>query len=434
MNLDSSQARAGLTHTDLERKTVALEWTEDDEESLRVLKLGGALGIFMLLAYVAYDFQVRSPTAPGSGFHWMLLGGTCLFFGLVWTKSFKRRWKFWTLVFYLYVMWMFILISKFTHDPESRFIAITLCPMATAAFVSWGTRWQLGMAAASLASYSGASYLLPIEGPYRMYRWMGLIAAVVFAQYTALFIDRYRWRLHKQVNDLEDAARFRQNQIATMAHDIRSPVAALSGYINLLDEDDLSPKERSDLLARIGSTAWNMDLVVSNVLDFYQVQENDIVAAPVELDPNLLLSEVAEDCAVQARRRNLNLRIEFARLPQCRLDPRHFDRIVRNLLAYAVGRMVSGEVVLRTAVRSRWIIIDVSDNGPSLTPVELKSLFDRPNRDGSSGTARGLGLYIARAMAEAVGGRVEARYSGGRGLTLIAELPFEAQEPKSSSP
>jgi signal transduction histidine kinase len=434
VNLDSTQARAGLTYPELERKRVAFEWTEDDEESLRVLKLGGAMGIFMLLAYVAYDFQVRTATAPGSGFHWMLLGGTCLFFGLVWTKSFKRRWKFWTLVFLIYLMGMFILISRFTLDPESRFIAIALCPMATASFVSWGTRWQLGMAAASLGSYSAASYLIPIEGPYRMYRWMGLIAAVIFAQYTAVFIDRYRWRLRKQVNDLEDAARFRQSQIATMAHDIRSPVAALSGYVNLLDEQDLNPKERADLLARIGSTAWNMDLVVSNVLDFYQVQENDIVAAPVELDPNLLLSEVAEDCGVQARRRNLNLRIEFARLPQCRLDPRHFERIVRNLLAYAVGRMVSGDVVLRTAVRSRWIVIDVSDTGPTLTPVELKALFDRPNRDGSSGTARGLGLYIARAMAEAVGGRVEARYSGGRGLTLIAELPFEAQEPKPTTP
>jgi len=88
-------------------------------------------------------------------------------------------------------------------------------------------------------------------------------------------------------------------------------------------------------------------------------------------------------------------------LPQCRLDPRHFERIERNLLAYAVGRTVSGDVVLLTAVRGSWIVIDVSDNGPSLNPAELTSLFDRPNRDGSSGTARGLGLYIARAMAEA---------------------------------
>ena len=66
-----------------------------------------------------------------------------------------------------------------------------------------------------------------------------------------------------------------------MAHDIRSPVAALSGYVNLLEDVDTSPKERTDLLGRIGSTAWNMDLVVSNVLDYYEAQDDDIVAAPV---------------------------------------------------------------------------------------------------------------------------------------------------------
>jgi len=93
---------------------------------------------------------------------------------------------------------------------------------------------------------------VPIASPFWMYRWMGLIAAVIFAQYTSIFIERYRRRLRKQVEDLEEAARFRQTQIATMAHDIRSPVAALSGYVNLLEEVDISQNERTDLLGRIG--------------------------------------------------------------------------------------------------------------------------------------------------------------------------------------
>jgi signal transduction histidine kinase len=425
-----AEARAGLRQIETVQKTTqSFVWTEDDEESLRVLKLGGALGIFMLLGYVAYDFHVRGSDAPGSGFHWMVLGGTCLFFGLVWTTAFKRYWKFWVLFFCTFLMTMFVLISAFTREPESRFIAITLAPLVTAAFVTWGTGWQFAMGASAMLIFEMATRLVPIDGPYWSYRLMGLIASVVFAQYTSIFVNRYRQRLRKQVHDLEDAARFRQSQIATMAHDIRSPVAALSGYVNLLDEDGIGPKERTDLLARIGSTAWNMDLVVSNVLDFYQVQENDVIPAPVELDPNLLLLEVSDDCAVQARRRRLKLRTDFAQLPECRLDPRHFERIVRNLLAYAISRTVSGEVVLRTAVRSRWIVIDVTDNGPSLSPDDLKNLFQRPNRNGSTTTARTLGLYIARVMAESVGGRVEARYVGGRGITLIAELPLEAEQP-----
>ncbi len=425
----------GLTLPELGRATSEFVWTEDDEESLRVLKLGGALGIFMLLAYLAYDQRIRGGNAPGSGLHLLLLGFTCLFFGLVWTRSFKRHWKFWILLYNLFLITMFILISRETHDPESRFIAIMLCPLATAAFVSWGTFWQFAMALTAVLGYAAGEYFVPIETPYGTYRWMGLVAAVIFAQYTAIFIDRYRKRLKKQVDDLEKAARFRQTQIATMAHDIRSPVAALSGYVNLLEEADITPKERADLLGRIGSTAWNMDLVVSNVLDYYETQDDDVVAAPVELDPNKVLSDVSEDCALQARRRRLNLRVEITRLPACKLDRRHFERIVRNMAAYSMARMGTGEVVLRAGVRNERIAVEVTDTGPTLSPAELDALFERPNKNGDRDSVRRLGLYIARAMAEAVGGRVEARFADGRrGLTLVAEFPLEAQPPKARTP
>jgi signal transduction histidine kinase len=425
----------GRSYSEPGRATTEFDWTADDEESLRVLKLGGAFGIFMLLSYLIYDQRVLGRYAPGTPLIWSILAATCLFFGLSWTHSFKRHWKLWILLYNLFLIAMFILISRETRDPESRFLAILLCPLATAAFVSWGTRWQLAMAAMALLGYAAAEYLVPIRTPYWMYRWMGLAAALIFAQYTSVFVERYRRRLKKQVEDLEEAARFRQTQIATMAHDIRSPVAALSGYVNLLEEVDITAKERVDLLGRIGSTAWNMDLVVSNVLDYYEAQEEAITPEPIELDLNQVLHEVAEDCALQARRRRLDLRMEITRLPPCRLDRRHFERIVRNLLAYSIGRTATGEVALRAGVRNEYIAVEVTDLGPSLSLAEREALFQRPNRNGNHGTARGLGLYIARAMAEAAGGRTEARYADGRrGLTLVAEFPIVTQPPKARTP
>ncbi len=426
---------SGLTNSEIGRATSEFRWTEDDEESLRVLKLGGAIGIFMLLAYLAYDQHALGGNAPGTGPHWLILAATCLFFGVSWTRPFKRHWKLWILLYNLVLMATFILISRETGDPESRFIAIMLCPLATAAFVSWGTGWQFAMAVSAVAGYAAAEYLVPIQSPFATYRWMGLIAAMIFAQSTSVFIERYRRRLRKQVEDLEEAARFRQTQIATMAHDIRSPVAALSGYVNLIEDVDTDPNERTDLLGRIGSTAWNMDLVVSNVLDYYEAQDNDIVAAPVELDPNQLLAEVVEDCGLQARRRRLNLRVEITRLPACKLDGRHFQRIVRNMVAYAIGRSATGDVTLRAGVRNDAIAIEVTDNGPALSQEQLDALFQRPNRNGDRSAARGLGLFIARAMAEAVGGRTGARFADGRrGLTLTVEFPLDAQAAKARTP
>lgn len=426
MNVREAETRAVTLFSASARTTQLVEWTEDDEESLRTIKLGAALGVLMLVAYLEYDLRMRGHRGIGALLHWIILGGTAVFFATLWTSAFRRHWKIWTFSICVFLMWMFTIISISTLDPESRFIAMALCPLATASFVGWGPRWQFSMAAASLASFCGAQFLVPIENPFVMYQWLGLVAALGIAQFTAIYIDRYRRRLSRQVEDLEEAARFRQNQIATMAHDIRSPVAALNGYVSLLEEDHIDPRERADVLGRIGSTAWNMDLVVGNVLDFYQVQEQDIVALPIALDANQLLADISADCSLQARRRKLNLRFELSDLPQCNLDPRHFARIVKNLVAFALFRTNSGEVLVRTSVRSRWIVIDVTDSGPSLTPAELTALFERPTGTGRTSPARGLGLYIARTMAQAAGGRIEAGYAAGRGITVTAELPIDA--------
>ena len=112
----------------------------------------------------------------------------------------------------------------------------------------------------------------------------------------------------------------------------------------------------------------------------------------------------------------------------CRLDSRHLDRIVRNLLAYSIGRMSRGEVVVRTGLYNEMIVVDISDNGSVVSMAELEGLFQAPDKDGRSGPGSGLGLYVARAMAESIGGRVQARQSPGRGLTLFAELPLDAAE------
>ena len=182
-----NNGRSGSAYPGLGCATSDFSWSEDDEESLRVLKLGGALGIFLLLAYVAYDQQVRGRNAPGTALHWLILAATCLFFGLVWTRWFKRRWKFWILLYNVLLIAAFILNSRVTGDPESRFLAIMLCPLATAAFVNWGPRWQFAMAVTALMGYVAGERLVPIAAPYESYRWMGLVAALILAQYTVIF-------------------------------------------------------------------------------------------------------------------------------------------------------------------------------------------------------------------------------------------------------
>ncbi|MGH7814013.1 MAG: sensor histidine kinase [Candidatus Binataceae bacterium] len=404
-------------------------WTPDDDESIGVLKLAGTLALLMVVAQVVYNLAEGGPDAAGAvmAIRWTLILASCGFLGLLWTDSFKRHVRFWTLSYFAFLFAAVTAASHFTRNPESRFVVIILFPIVTAGFITWGPRSQLIIGAMAVFGYLIANLLVPIPGPFDAYRWVGLLGVTLFAICTSFLIDRYRQRLAGQVRDLEAAARFRQGQISTMSHDIRSPAAALSGYANLLEEETITDRERAEVLARIGATAWRMDLVVGNVLDYYDAQERALAPIAADIDPNPLLAEVAADCAMQARRRGVGLRTEFSRLPRCRLDPRHLERIVKNLLAFAIGRMVGGEVVLHTAIHGEAILIDVADKGPALTAAEMQSLFERP-ADGRGRSAGGLGLYLARMMAETAGGHIDARL-GGRGLSLAVELPAGTTAP-----
>jgi signal transduction histidine kinase len=133
-----------------------------------------------------------------------------------------------------------------------------------------------------------------------------------------------------------------------MTHDIRNPLATLVGLVTLLEEDELSEKETTHLLARVGSTARAMDLLVKNVLDMYLLEEDNLTPHPRIVDPNTIVQEVADVYAREARLKGLRMRTELGGMPRSSIDPLHLERVVANLLSNSIQRTETGEVVLRT--------------------------------------------------------------------------------------
>jgi signal transduction histidine kinase len=408
-----------------------LEWTSSDEEAIAVLKLGGALGIVFLIIFTLFDFTRSGFNTPTAGYHALALSGTCLFLGVTWTRSFRRIWKFWTLLFCAFLMSMFVVISSLTGDPESRFIAIILCPLATSSFVNWGPRWQLALNAVCIVIFAIAQMAVPIPSHFQFYRWMGLAAALSFAQCTAIFLERYRRRIRAQIEALDEAARFRELQIATMAHDVRSPVAALSGYAQLLEEDSSAPGEQRDLLDRIGSTAWNMNLVVGNVLDLYRLEEDGRFHLDTRaFDPNGVIAEAAEDCASQARRKGRQMQCAIENLPPIAVDPHHLDSIIRNLAACALDRADSDPVRLTARPNGACVVVAVEAPHAKLKQTELDALTLAPGGKRRPEGARAIGLFLTRAVAEAAGGRVIARSGDAGGFSIAVEIPLPGAGPQ----
>ncbi|MGH7986783.1 MAG: sensor histidine kinase, partial [Candidatus Binataceae bacterium] len=326
------------------------------------------------------------------------------------------------------MMLLIVRISAITQDATTRYITIFLCPFATAAFVIWGWRWQLSLIVACFIVYVAAQLFVPIGGRFESHALLGLIAALTLSQFTAVFLDRYRRRLRAQLMQLADAATFREAQIATMTHDIRNPLATLVGLVTLLVEDDISDKERSNLLSRVWSTTTSMDLLVKNVLDLYLLDERRLRPNWRMVDTNAVVAETADRCAMEARLKDIKLKLELGAVPRANLDPLHLERIVANLLTSAVRRTPAGEVRLRTLQRGNWIVLEVSDTGPGASRREIEQIFERPNLAVDGARSAALGRYIACALVQADGGHMQAHTGSGWGLHLIVELPIPQPE------
>jgi signal transduction histidine kinase len=404
------------------------EGVDDNAEAVEILKKSAPIGIFFLLAYILLDS--RNPLSFGgllvTPYHWIALVMVLAFFGLAWRSSFRAHWRLWSLLCCIAMIALLVRISAITRDADTRYITIMLCPFATAAFVIWGWRWQLALIVACFLLYVFSEMAIPLERPFNIHRMLGMIAALTLAQYTAVFLDRYRRKLRSQVSQLAEASEFREAQIATMTHDIRNPLATLVGLVTLLVESSLDDKTRSELLSRVWSTSTSMDLLVKNVLDLYLLEEQRLRPNRRLIDANAVIAECAERCGIEAKLKGLRLRLELGGLPKANLDPLHLERIVANLLTSAIRRTPAGELRLRTSLHGQRIVVEMSDTGPEVTPVEIANIFNRPNLAVDGARSSALGRYIANALVQADGGKIEAKVENGWGLHLTVQLPIEA--------
>lgn len=149
------------------------------------------------------------------------------------------------------------------------------------------------------------------------------------------------------------------------------------------------------------------------------------------IDANAVVAETAEQIGIEARLKGLNLQVELGALPRSNLDPLHLERIVANLIAGAIKRTDAGAIAIRTFHQDDALAIEVSDSGPGVTVTEMEAIFERPQLT-SGAKSPALSRYIASALVQANGGRIEARPAKGGGLTLSIKLPNSKSAPEPS--
>ncbi|MFN2463803.1 MAG: sensor histidine kinase [Candidatus Dormibacteria bacterium] len=231
----------------------------------------------------------------------------------------------------------------------------------------------------------------------------------------------------------EETARARKNLLSMVAHELRTPLAVLSGYLSMLEEGTMGPApgnwERP--LKVLGEKARHMTALVDDLLSLARLEGGAMVPVAEEVDLRQVLRQAMVRAAARAEALRARLSYELPGEPMMvSADPAQVGSVVDNLINNAL-HYASDAPRIQVALRSPeadWAEIVVEDHGIGIAPTEHKHVFDHFTRLADSATGpragTGLGLTIARELAERNRGCLELVCSApGRGSVFRLRLP-----------
>ncbi|HZT67760.1 MAG TPA: PAS domain S-box protein [Acidimicrobiales bacterium] len=231
----------------------------------------------------------------------------------------------------------------------------------------------------------------------------------------------------------ETAARLREldqmkNEfVAIVAHDLRSPLAVISGFTDLLLEGELEPDQQREALRAIGRSVPSLVALVDDVLEVARIESGEMHYERAQCNVREIVEGAVQDNRPAGRPGDIVVSVEDD-LPMAFADPRRVWQVVSNLLSNAI-KFSPPEAVIDVQVRSEpgAILVSVVDRGDGIAPEHLPKLFERfsrlPRPAGEMNRGSGLGLYISRSLVEAQGGRIWAESVVGEGSTFSFTIP-----------
>ncbi len=274
--------------------------------------------------------------------------------------------------------------------------------------------------------------ILTFHGIYRM-----LVVACALTVLFCLAIGAVLARLIRQKRSQDtiearllarerDVSLARKQAVETVAHDLKSPLSAISLMTELLQRRADPSHKTQTWLQGIASSTESMRLLIANLLDHAKIEAGSLVLDRAPGDLGEVLDRLVRRFEIIAARNHLTLTNHVTgTLPPASIDAGRMEQVFANLLGNAVKfTPANGTISLRRRVEDGTLTIDVSDTGRGMTGAQVARVFERywqASETAAKGT--GLGLSIARAIVEAHGGTLQVTSEPGVGSTFSVSIP-----------
>jgi signal transduction histidine kinase/HAMP domain-containing protein len=232
----------------------------------------------------------------------------------------------------------------------------------------------------------------------------------------------------RDVTQESEAERMRSALVATVSHELRSPLTAIKGYTDtLLQGGPWNAETEREFLGIVATSAEKLSGLVDNLLDAAQLEAGvlNLHQEPARVE------RIAQQVVRQRQPLTLDhqLQVEVSpHLPLAEADPVRVEQVITNLVDNAIKYSPEGGLItIRVVEDEETVIVSVSDCGIGIAPEHLEHLFERFYRAESDSTAKikglGLGLYICKGLVEAHGGHMWVESQLGVGSTFFITLP-----------
>jgi signal transduction histidine kinase len=234
----------------------------------------------------------------------------------------------------------------------------------------------------------------------------------------------------RDITALQELDRKKDEFLSVASHELRTPLTTIKGYTQLLAQsiNELAPVDRSTYITAVLGEVERMMGLISELLDVSRIETNRLQLQIRSIPWKDFLQRQVAAFRVQNPKRDLSLSLPPEDVAVS-VDPDRMRQVVDNLLSNALKYSAEGTPIeVLVEIEDRQLSTTIIDHGIGIPKDELPQLFERFHRARNVSSryygGLGLGLYIARAIVEAHGGKIIVNSVEGEGSTFALKLPL----------